>query len=219
MKAKWYAIALTLVCTLIVLGPLQFGKSQTSSGTVVAVVPAQNSVRVGETLTVNITITNVQNLYGVDVTLDWNSSLLQIQSATSQVGVETYPGGVLHETSGYPIIVVQDNSSEELGEYHLVAASQGSADAFNGNGLIATIKFNVTNLGHSELTLQSDLADHPQPGETNAETIMHSDVSATVDATPIPEFPAVIILGLLVAVATTSLLLSKRLLRKNMQQS
>ncbi len=216
MKAKWQIITLAvIVCTLLVLGSMQFGKSQTSSDTNVSVLPEQNSVRLGEALTVNITISNVQNLYGIDVTLDWNSSVLQIQSASSQLGVESHFGGVLHETSDYPIIVVQDNSSQEIGEYHLIASSQGSADAFNGDGTIVTLKFNVTNLGHSELTLQSDLADHPQPGETISEPITHIDVNGSVNVTAIPEFPEMLVLTLLAVFVTASLIFSKKVLKKN----
>ena len=60
------------------------------------------------------------------------------------LGVESCPEGVLHETASDPLYIADDTVSQELGEYTLVATSVGSASAFNGNGIIATLTFNVT---------------------------------------------------------------------------
>ena len=212
MKAKLCIFVLTFVCALLIVYPIQAVEAQ--SGTVVSVEPAQSNVRVGETVTLNITISNVENLYGVDVTFNWNNSELQLQSATSNLGVESHPQGVLHEASGMPIIVAEENASQEIGEYHLVATSQGTADSFNGSGTIATLTFNVTSLGHSEIRLTSELADHPQPGETTSEFITHNDVGGSVDAATIPEFPEVAVLLLLAVFVTAAMVFSKKNSRK-----
>ena len=214
MKAKLGILVLAFVCALLVY-PIQAVEAQASSGTFVSVVPAQSNARVGETLTVNITIGNVENLYGLDVTFNWNSSVLELQSATSNLGVESHSNGVLHEASGSPVIVAEDIASQETGEYHLVATSQGTADSFNGNGTIATLTFNVTSLGRSEFGLTSELADHPLPGETTSEFITHTDVGGFVDAAAIPEFPEVAILMLLAVFVTVALLFSKKIFKKN----
>ena len=136
---------------------------------------------VGDTLTVNIKISNVQNLFGVDVTLNWNPSVLSVVSATSQLGVESHSGGVLHETSSYPIEVVDDIASQSIGEYHLLATSTGSASPFSGSGTIATVTFKVTSSGSTGLTLASELSDHPAAGGT-ANLIVHSDTADSVTA-------------------------------------
>jgi hypothetical protein len=210
MKAKLRILVLTIICALIAVYSIQAALAQISLGTVVSVVPAQNNVQVGETLTVNITISNVENLYGLDITFNWNSSTLQLQSATSNLGVESHSNGVLHEASGSPIIVEEDNSSQEIGEYRLVATSQGTADSFNGSGVVATLTFNVTSLGHSELGLTSELADHPLIGETTSEFIAHNDVGGSVDAAAISEFPEVALLMLLAIFVTAALLFSRK---------
>ncbi|MGB6067156.1 MAG: cohesin domain-containing protein, partial [Desulfomonilaceae bacterium] len=102
---------------------------------------------VGDTLTVDIKIPNAQNLFGVDVTLDWNPSVLQFISATPQLGVESHSGGVLHESNSYPI-EIDDNSQTAAGEYHLLATATGqSTPGFSGSGTIVTLKFNVTSTG------------------------------------------------------------------------
>jgi hypothetical protein len=193
------------------LGFGQFAVAQTQA--TVNVVPVQNSLQVGSTLEVNITISNVQNLYGVDVLVSWNSSALQLVSVSDQLGVESHVGGVLHETEDYPIEVALSDHSVE-GQYHLVATSQGDAAPFSGNGVITTLTFNVTKAGQTVISVISELADHPNVGETTSEFITHTDVNGVIDAGAIPEFPQVILVGALVVGVTVcvvvSILLSKR---------
>jgi len=203
-------IILTIaIFVLLALYPIQAASAQVSSNAIVQVEPSRTTARIGETFTVNITIANVQNLYGVDVTLDWNNSILQILRNESRLGVESNPDGVLHS----PISIIDESASQEIGEYHLVATSENPADSFNGNGTIATLTFNVTNEGHSELDLQSELADHPSPSE-QSNFISHTDASGSVD-TVIPEFPSLVSIVLILVAATTAFLVSKKLLKKS----
>jgi hypothetical protein len=162
-----------LVCTLV---SFIFVSSVSAQGTSVRAVASINQLNVGDTLTVTIKISNVQNLFGVDITLSWNPSVLSVVSATSQLGVESHSGGVLHETSSYQIEVVDDTASQSTGQYHLLATSTGSATPFYGSGNIAILS----------------LADHPAAGG-NANLIIHTDtvdaVSAVISGTsttPIP---------------------------------
>jgi hypothetical protein len=204
-------LSMTVVCLLFVMAPIQAALAQS---TTVSLVLTQNAVTVGETLTVNVTISNVQNLYGIDVTVNWNSSALQILKVTDWLGVESYAGGVLHETPSYPVEIAVNNTSQETGTYQIVATSQGAADPFNGSGTVATLMFNVTGAGQSTINVLSELADHPAIGETNSEPIVHSDFGASVNAAPIPEFPQIAAVGLVLAIATVALLFSKKLLKK-----
>jgi hypothetical protein len=204
-------LSLTVICFLFAMAPIQVALAQSAA---VSVVPAQNAVNVGETLTVNITISNVQNLYGIDVTVNWNSSALQILKVTDWLGVESYAGGVLHETPSYPVEIAVNDTSREAGAYQIVATSQGAADPFSGSGTIATLTFNVTGTGQSTINLVSELADHPAIGETNSEPIAHSDFGASVNAASIPEFPQIVGLGLLLVIGAVVLLCSKKLFEK-----
>ena len=197
-----------MVFALIAILSIQTAGAQTSS-IVVSVSPQISTGRVGETFTVNITLSNVQNLYGLDVTLNWNATVLQVVNSTSLLGVESHSDGVLHE----PVSIVENSTSQTVGEYHLVATSQNPADSFNGSGTIATVTFNVTKLGHTELDLQSEPADHPLPDEVSV-LIDHTDVRGSFDAV-IPEFPGVFAVAMLFAVATVGLLFSKKLFKKN----
>jgi hypothetical protein len=188
------------------------------TGTVVSAVPQTSTPQVGQTLTVNLTIANVQNLYGLDVTLDWNSSILNLVTNKTYLGTAYIPGGVLYgdqiSNDFTPGDVYVNTSLSTTNEYHLIATSVAPAYSFNGSGTIATLTFTVTNPGYSALKLQSELADHPEPGETTSNPIGHQDSSSAVNASAIPEFPGVIALALLVGVVTVVILFSKRTWKK-----
>jgi hypothetical protein len=123
------------------------------------------------------------------------------------LGVESYPEGVLHETASDPLYIADDTVSQELGEYTLVATSVGSASAFNGNGIIATVTFNVTNTGATGLQVTSDLSDRPATGQ-NSNFIAHTDTADSVNV--IPEYPTLIVLTLIMTLATAALVVSKK---------
>ncbi len=202
-------IALMLVCALLAISSISSVFAQ--SNTVVKAVASSSQPRIGDTLTVNITIANVQNLYGVDVTLSWNTTVLSVTNAKSLLGVEAHPGGVLHESGIDTLLVAMDAASQEIGQYTLTATSVGSASAFSGNGIIATVTFNVTGTGPSGLSVESELSDKPAAGQTS-NFITHTDTADAVAA--VPEFPAIIIVGFLIVAATAALVVSKKHLNK-----
>jgi hypothetical protein len=217
MKAKWQILALTLICASLFLNSLQFAKSQ-DSNTLVSVVPSQSTVRAGDTLNVSLTVSNVQNLYALDLTLDWNSSILQLQEVNLTLGVNSspqpHPTGILYGNQVSDKIAPGDiyvNASETMIEYHLVATSVAPADSFNGSGAIGIFTFKVLTNGYSSLILQSELADHPEPGETTSESIVHTDINGSVEAGTIPEFPQIAVLTIIAVFATAFLVFSKRI--------
>jgi len=202
-------LSLILTCTLLVICTVNVAFAQS---TVVKAVASSSQPLIGDTLTVNITVSNVQNLFGVDVTLSWDKNVLSIINATSLLGVESYPEGVLHETVDDPLMVVKDLVSQEAGQYTIAATSTGSASAFNGDGEIVTLTFNVTGTGATELSVTSKLSDKPAAGQTS-NLIEHTDTADAVDAV-VPEFSSIAIVGLLLVTATTTLILSKKHLAK-----
>ncbi len=197
--------SLTLILVLLTVSSIStvYGASTT-----VRAVSSSSQPKIGDTITVNITISNVQNLYGADVNLGWNPQVLKLISAQSMLGVESHPGGVLHETGTDAIMVAEDTASQQAGEYTLTATSVGSAAAFSGSGTIATLTFNVTSAGSTDLTLTSELADHPASGETS-NLINHTDSADSV-TTVVPEFSSIAIIAVLITAATAALLLSKK---------
>ena len=224
MKSTSKVVITILICILVSLNVTSIVSAQS---TVVKAEASASQPNVGDTLTVNVKISNVQNLFGVDVTLNWNPSVLTVVSATSQLGVESHSGGVLHETSSYPLEVVDDTASQSTGEYHLLATSTGSASPFSGSGTIATVTFNVASAGPTGLALSSELSDHPAAGGT-ANLIDHTDIADSVTAvspgssitptptssnTPgpspsptIPEIPTSALITIIILTATIALL-------------
>jgi cell division septation protein DedD len=132
------------------------------SSTIMKVETPSTSVTVGIPFTITITLTNVQNLYGVEVVLKWNPTILQATNIDTQLGVESYPNGVLHETSSSPpIFTAENNVTQNTGEYRLVATSMAPAPSFSGSGSIVKITFNPINEGNSAIDLESQLSDYP----------------------------------------------------------
>jgi len=183
---------------------------QAAPETIVKVEPYSSSTNVGETFIVNITIVGVQNLYGVEVTLCWNASLLEVVSLDLRLGVESRPDGVLHELPSAPIFVAENDVIEEQGKYRLAATSTAPAPSFNGSGNIVRLTFNTTNIGNSELDLETQLYDYPPPDREPRISwpIEHTTIDGFVEA--IPEFPNVITLLLFIVLTIFVAILSKR---------
>jgi hypothetical protein len=216
MNAKWGGLLLVAACTLMVVLPIQAAVGQTPTGTIV--VP-ESTINSGNTLVVNVTIKNVQNLWGLDATITWDIHTMQLVKVSDWLGAETYPGGVLHETPSYPIAVAANETSQESGSHHIAAISQGDAAPFYGSGTIATLTFTVT-ATQSTINVTSELADYPEPGETTSEPIPHTDLGLFVETmpttsptinpsttpqptpTPTPEFPQAALVVSVLAAAT-----------------
>jgi hypothetical protein len=214
---KLQGILFTLISMLLVLSPMQAVVVQAASSTTISAVPSSSTPLLGETFTVNITISDVQNLYAIDVTLRWNASVLQVLNINSRLGVESHPDGVLHENlPNSPIEIIDDTLSLETGEYHIAATSVTPSPSFSGSGNVATITFNVTASGHSGLELESELAAYPTSDEP-APFIEHTISNGSVNV--IPEFPSIITVALFLVLATTAVVFSKKRLKHTSQSA
>lgn len=143
-----------------------------SPDTTVKVEPQENTAEPGETFTIDITITDVQDLFGLEITLKWNASILQVTNVDVRLGVESHPNGVLHEP-------LYNETTLEGGKYQLIGTSIGSqTPSFNGSGNIARVTFNVVEAGSSALDAEAKLASKPLPGGV-AELIPHTTVDGS----------------------------------------
>ncbi len=211
-KISLFILICTLLASAIFVG---IASAQSSSNTIVRAEASTNQPKIGETLTVTIKISNVQNLAGIDANLQWNPSVLSLTNVALSLGVESYPNGVLHGNKlNYDYNTLESGdiylAEEKLsGSYNLLAQSIGQATAaFSGSGTIATLTFNVTNTGASNFVLETELADHPAPGE-NANFIAHTDTADAVDAV-IPEFQDLTILIVFMVIAAAALVVYKK---------
>jgi hypothetical protein len=203
------AVLLVLVCTLFSLCLVCPASAQS---TLVKAEASTSQPHVGDTLSVNIKISAVQNLYGVDVTLNWNTAVLKLISVTPQLGVESHPDGVLHESAIYPIDILDNTAKQSSGEYHLLATSTGSSTpAFSGSGIIATVTFTVTTTGSAGLAL-NDVALSELAADGTVNLVSPSTSVDSANAV-IPEFPTVTIL-IVALLAVSALAISAKVLKK-----
>ena len=165
----WNAFLLMLIITRI-------ATVKATPGTTIRVEPYGSMAQVGESFTINVTLSDVQNLYGVEVAVRWNASILQLVNVDVRLGNESNPDGILHE----PIFIAINETVQNEGRYHLAAASTVPADSFNGTGNIVKLTFNVTGLGICRLDLDAgvtELRGKPPPEEV-APLIEHTTVDA-----------------------------------------
>jgi len=212
---KLQSVMFTLIFGLLALLLIQAVPVQAATGTTVNVVPSSSTPALGETFTVNITISNVQNLYALDITFSWNASALQVLNVNSRLGVESHSDGVLHESlPDAPIDVLEDSLSAETGEYHIAATSVNPAASFSGSGNVAVITFNVTSVGQAGFGLESELADQPASGE-HADFIEHTEYIGDINL--IPEFSSILTIAVFLVLATTAVALTKKQLNHTTQ--
>jgi len=225
---KTCIITLLIVASLLIVFPVQNVRAQT---TTVTVSPPTSTPTVGQTITISILLSNVQNLYGIDVALTWDTSLLSFQANSNQTFL-----GVANGVLNSPTQLVLDSASQALGEFHLVVTSVSPATGFSGSGTIATLQFTVTAAGDSNLALTCTLANYA-PGGTS-EPITATVTGGTVDATssssspstsptpststssptsssstsptPIPEFPLVTTLFIIVLLSSVAIALAAK---------
>jgi len=180
--------------------------------TVVKVEPYSSYANLGETFTINVTVADVQNLYGVDITLYWNPSILQVVSVDLRLGVESHPDGVIHESPSLPyIFIAENNVNQEQGKYILAATSFAPAPSFNGTGNIVRITFSATSTGNCKLDLETELWDCPPPNQGSM-PIEHTTIDGFFEL--IPEFPNILILPLFIILTIFAVAFRKKISRK-----
>jgi hypothetical protein len=227
-KNKSAKILVLLTCALFLFCSICLVSAQ--SGTEINASASAIQPQVSSTLKVTITISNVQNLAGIDTTLTWNPSVLTLTNSALNLG-DSQSSGVLH---GSHITTDENNvnsgdifvqETKVSGSYQLVAQSIGASNpGFTGSGTIVTLTFNVVGTGSAGLDLTSELADHPQSGQT-ANNIDHQDTASSVTAIAqgataapspsVPEFTGLIVLAALVVAASAVIVLSAKRFRKS----
>ena len=184
----------SILCVILLISTLILASSsiQLVSSQSLATVKAEASVRhphVGEAFTVTISLANVQNLYGIEINLKWDSSIIQATKIDTRLGVESHADGVLHESTNTPPLFIAENDfTTAKDKYRLVATSTSPAPAFSGSGNIVTITFNPITTGTSQLTVTSELYDYP-PTERDprvSQPIDHTNQNTIVNVVNIP---------------------------------
>jgi len=191
-----------LALTFLILFSAQVTGIRAANQTAVQVDPPVSSAAVGANFTINVTITDVENLYALEVDLYWNASVLDIAKIDVRLGLAD---GALYN----PILPIENSTQE--GKYVLAATSYKPAPPFNGTGNIVTVTFNVKNPGTSSLNLEAQLADYSP--DTGSSPIDHSTINGTFNSI-IPEMPNIAILLVFATLTAAVAVFSQRILSR-----
>ena len=207
IKLRFSALKIVLILLLTLI---QTVIAQATPETIVQVEPYSSSADLAETFAINVTIVEVQNLYGISLTLSWNSTILQVVGLDLRLGVESHPDGVLHELPYAPIFIVENNLVQDQGKYFLGATSVFPASSYNGTGNIVAVIFNVTSSGDSNLDLETQLYDYPPPDREPRISwpIEHMTIGGSFNI--IPEFSIIAMLLILMVLTGFIILLLRR---------
>jgi len=121
-----------------------------STVTVVSVVPQLISANLGQSFSINVTVSDVVDLYAWEIELSWNPSLLGTISVTERSFLES--GG-----DTFFIYNVNDTQGHILIDCTLI----GQIVGVNGGGVLATVTFLALGAGETSLDLYDEvLLDH-----------------------------------------------------------
>jgi len=205
LRLMRFSILVTFFITILqihvsYLNPITI--AQNSAQTIVKVDPPTITVNKGDVFTVNITVIDVQNLYGVEADVRWNASLLQIMGVDIRLGVNSHPDGVLYE----PFVNI---TQENTGEYVIGATSYTPAPPFNGSGNIIKIIFQAKYSGETIIDLETKLYDYPPPDREPRESLPIPHTTIDGNILIIPEFSNAITLVIFLTLATLLTLLMR----------
>jgi hypothetical protein len=165
----------------------------------VSLVPASYTVpNVGLTFTVNVTVENVEDLYGWELKLYYPNNVLNGTSATE---------GPFLKLDGNPTVFIivnfTDSYNATYGLLEVLCLRTSHVIGLSGNGTLATIAFRTTATDGTEtLHLANVKLSDPTPNQIPS-------TSVDGDVTVIPEFPAALILPLII-VSTLAIIILRR---------
>ena len=172
--------------------------------------PTAIILAIDDTVTVNITITNIQNCAGYMFKIDYNSTLLALDSWTFDTGTPLSPTQVA-PASGDRV----DTDASFAGSVQLATVWKTGQPTYNGSGLAAQLTFNGTMLGNSTLIFDQlwTLASDDIGSEIHF--LMFNDGYIEV----VPEFPAAILMSLVLTATLASAFLAKIAWSKKQRRS
>jgi len=122
----------------------------------VCVNPKVIEVQAGLTFTVDFNITNIEDLYSLDIKIGWNATLMDYVNHTITIPVEQNPGGILY----MPASITKNKLNQTAGTYQIAAKSVEAASPFTGSGTVFRMIFEAkTNSSSFLQILSTELTD------------------------------------------------------------
>ena len=132
-KGTSLALTLLLLASFIAIG---IPNARAQATTLELVPSPQNVYAAGEFVTFSCLVSDVTDLYGFGIKIEWDTTYLAYDSHVMTTPVTTYPGGVLNPS----VSTVKDNVDIPAGIYEAAATSLSPALGWDGTGTI----FNIT---------------------------------------------------------------------------
>jgi hypothetical protein len=159
-----------LVC-ILGIAPVGLGSAAVGPAPQLYIDPSESNVWVRQIFSVNITILNIEDLYGFEFKLNYNTTILDC--------VEVIEGPFLKSAGSTYILKQEINDTLGLAEF--AVSLYGTETGVTGSGVLATLKFNATGVGSSLLHLFDTLL-----GNSSALSIEHLVYDGSVKITLIP---------------------------------
>ena len=140
-QKKTIVILTCLIIAAILIAYLAFSAIMNNS-TTLYVDPQIAKNAVGQDFNINISISSVADLYGWQLQLSWNKTMLDVVNVTE--------GPFLKSGANSPFFVQRIN---ETGSLLSFCTLQGNVSGVSGSGVLATIQFHVTGSGECDLHL------------------------------------------------------------------
>ncbi len=177
LYSRLMATLALLFVALLLSGPLTgTGAAQEGATVRLETLPAQEGA---DTVTVAIRIENATRLYGAEVHLTFDPTLLEIQDADpDEEGVQIQAGDFPN-----PDFVVQNQADNDKGTIDYAVTQMAPREAVDGSGVLALITVKGKDKGTSSLTFVSAKLANPDGQEIPSQTV---DGQVEIAATAAP---------------------------------
>lgn len=136
-----------LLTTALLVCIAMTGIGRATPDTIIAVDPPEvKDLEPGQTFTVDITITDVTDLYSWDINMTFEPTVLNVQNATEGPFLQEF-----YETAPLPVRIDNDVGTVIIGGMFKPPWPENGA---NGSGVLATITFTVKGRGETQLQFQ-----------------------------------------------------------------
>jgi hypothetical protein len=139
-------VCLVLYLFSFILLLSMFESSAYAGSTIIALSPQSIAASVGQSFSVNVTVTNVTDpygLYGWEFRLNWTASILSVSNIAE--------GSFLKSGGGTTFF--SNSFNNVVGHMIVDCTLEGSANGVRGSGVLATLTFYVIGTGQSALDL------------------------------------------------------------------
>ncbi len=151
--------------------------------TAVSIYPAETVINQGEVFSLNITVTNATDLYGYELKLYYDNTVVNC------TGIEFPTGHLLEPTSPENLWIIKqeidNNYNSTHGRIWLAISLLNPETGKTGNGTLARINFKALTPGTTTLTLQD-----VKLGDSQAQPIQTETINGTVRVNWPPETPS-----------------------------